>query len=70
MIRIFSNKDIDKKKWDSLISSSENESNLREISEELGIQISLIGKTNDSKAIRVFDKEGNNVPIGSGYSHF
>jgi len=51
-------------------SSSENESNLREISEELGIQISLIGKTNDSKAIRVFDKEGNNVPIGSGYSHF
>ena len=51
-------------------SSSENESILKEISEELEIKISLIGKTNDSKAIRVFDKEGNNVPIGSGYSHF
>ena len=51
-------------------SSSENESILKEISEELGIKISLIGKTNDSKAIRVLDKEGNDVPVGSGYSHF
>ena len=51
-------------------SNSENEAIVKGISEELGIKISLIGKTNDSKAIRVFDKEGNNVPIGSGYSHF
>ena len=51
-------------------SSSENEAVLKRISEELGTKISLIGKTNDSKAIGVFDKEGNDVPIGSGYSHF
>jgi len=51
-------------------SSSENESILKEISEELGIKISLIGKINDSEVIRVFDKEGNDVPIESGYSHF
>ena len=51
-------------------SNSENEAIVKGISEELGIKISLIGKTNDSKAIRVLDKEGNDVPIGSGYSHF
>ncbi len=51
-------------------SSAENESILKEISEELGIKISLIGKINDSEVIRVFDKEGNDVPIEFGYSHF
>ena len=51
-------------------SSSENESILKEISEELGIKISLIGKTNDSENIRVFDNEGNDVPVEVGYSHF
>ena len=51
-------------------SSAENESILKEISEELGIKLSLIGKINDSEVIRVFDKEGNDVPIEFGYSHF
>ena len=51
-------------------SSSENEAVLKRISEELGIKISLIGKTNDSENIRVFDNEGNDVPVEVGYSHF
>ena len=55
---------------ESSTSSSENEAVLKRISEELGIKISLIGKTNDSENIRVFDNEGNDVPVEVGYSHF
>ena len=51
-------------------SSPANEAVIKEISKELGIMVTAIGKTNDSKAIRVIDKEGNKVHVGSGYTHF
>ena len=51
-------------------SSPKNESLIKEISEELGIPITSIGKTNDSMTISVIDKEGDEVPIESGYTHF
>ena len=51
-------------------SSSKNESLIKEISEELGIPITSIGKTNDSMTISVIDKEGHEVPVESGYTHF
>ena len=51
-------------------SSPGNEDVLKEISEELKIKITLIGKTNDSKTIKVFDSEGSEISIESGYTHF
>jgi len=51
-------------------SSPENESVIEEISEELGIKITVIGKTDDSKTVKVFNSEGNEVPVESGYKHF
>ena len=51
-------------------SCPENEDVLKEISEELKIKITLIGKTNDSKTIKVFDREGNEISVESGYKHF
>ena len=51
-------------------SSPKNESLIKEISEELGIPITSIGKTNDSMTISVIDKEGHEVPVESGYTHF
>ena len=51
-------------------SSPKNESFIKEISEELGIPITSIGKTNDSTTISVIDKEGHEVPVESGYTHF
>ena len=51
-------------------SSPKNEAIIKEISEELEIKITAIGKTNDSKTMRVLDGEGNDIPVESGYSHF
>lgn len=51
-------------------SSPKNESVIEEISEELGIKITAIGKTDNSKTVEVFDSEGKEVPVESGYKHF
>jgi len=51
-------------------SSPKNEPLIKEISEELGILITSIGKTDDSMTISVIDKEGYEVPLESGYKHF
>jgi len=51
-------------------SSPKNETAIEKISEELGIQITSIGKTDVSKTVKVFNSEGKEVPVESGYKHF
>lgn len=51
-------------------SNPNNDSLIKEISKDLGIMVTAIGKTNDSMTISVIDKEGNEVSTGTGYTHF